>query len=185
MKSQSRSKYNWPTDNIHSKYDWSANSTRAVKGKTGWFGSSEQSTGNNNIENKGNSMKVNTNQSCEPKKRSNNWSSEWNTVHIDMNVEQNDRQKKRKFGTGWDDKSNSNDSNPDNSLFVFSLSNKTIDQDEMEEKEENSFVNVKKLPKLPIDPLEVLHCPSWHAKRLQRCKLATTKPCGKHVIFEV
>lgn len=85
-------------------------------------------------------------------------------------------------------------------LFCFSLSGSSVDAakiklDKEEKMKEDKILEKKRAEKrkheesemtivLPIDPSEVAHCPSWQAKRLQRVKLATTKPCGKHLIFE-
>lgn len=129
------------------------------------------------------------------KKRSSNWSREWNTVKIEL--EEKEKPKKRKFGSGWGemetDQAGESDA-VDGNLFVFSLN---ANNNSDEKKEALEFKRKEKsrprsshsssaatITQLPIDPFEVSHCPSWEAKRRLRCKLATTKPCGKHIIFE-
>lgn len=137
------------------------------------------------------------------------WSSNsWNTSSISLNSDQN---KKRKFGSGWDaprkeikdhSQRRNESSFKEENLFCYSLSGSSmeaakikIDKEEKMkqdkileknrvEKRKHEDLEPKILIQLPIDPSEVSHCPSWHAKRLQRVKLATTKPCGKHLIFE-
>jgi len=128
------------------------------------------------------------------RKRSSNWSKEWNTVKIDIDEEEG-KFKKRKFGSGWfsgdtlkKDKRVQDVGVPstvENNLFLFSLGNNPVDIGEIEEKRTENMKYAKSQVQLPIDPWEVSHCPSWHARRLQRCKLATAKPQGKHIIFEV
>jgi hypothetical protein len=123
------------------------------------------------------------------KKRSANWSREWNTVNIEMPTEP---EKKRKFGSGWDAEKPGELDTAESNLFVFSLNgNNSVEREEIEFKRKekvrsraSTSSNFSTIPQLPIDPFEVSHCPSWVAKRRLRCKLATTKPCGKHVIFE-
>jgi hypothetical protein len=122
------------------------------------------------------------------KKRSSNWSKQWNTVNIEMPPE-NEKSKKRKFGSGWDEKDNALEPDiPESNLFVFSLNNNnSVEKESIEHKRKESPKNraaVSLITQLPIDPFEVSHCPSWEAKRRLRCKLAITKPCGKHIIFE-
>lgn len=141
-------------------------------------------------------------------------SSSWNTSSVSLkpdrykkpkfgtgwNTPQKEEKKEENRYSQVNSKIKQNESSfKEENLFCFSLSGSSVDAtkiklDKEEKMKEDKILEKKRAEKrkresentivLPIDPSEVSHCPSWQAKRLQRVKLATTKPCGKHLIFE-